>query len=75
MVPGDGQSYSSFPMCGAKTLNLYASQRYYAACSDVKLALRCYSWCYTKPPCAATVILPTVCDHRPDSGHPYRCPI
>jgi len=47
-VPGDSQSYSSFPMSGAKTLNLYASQRYYAACSGVKLALRCHSWCYTK---------------------------
>jgi hypothetical protein len=47
MVPGDGQSYSSFPLSGAKTLNLYASQRYYAGFSDVKLALRCHSWYYT----------------------------
>jgi len=74
-VPGDGQSYSSFPTSGAKTLNLYASQRYYGSCSDVKLALRCHSWCYTKASGATTVVLPTVCAHRPDSGHSSRCPI
>ena len=39
--PRRRQSYSSFPMSGAKTLNKCASRRYYGACSDVKLALRC----------------------------------
>jgi hypothetical protein len=43
MVLGDSHSCSSFSMSGTKMLNLYASQRYYAACSDVMLAHRCYT--------------------------------
>jgi hypothetical protein len=57
MVPGHGQSYSSFPMSGAKMLNLYASKRYYAGCSDVKLSLRCY-----------TKTFPNTCQKATDSS-------